>query len=183
MKLGGYSLVVQAIDARNSPRQVWISLLKDGVTKADAIYTAGQTFNYLNSGPVYTIFSARIDSIFAGATNDMVQLRENSMASIVLNSLTTPTMTPLQNQYSSSKKTLIAGETWNITGRFKLIAQAIDVRTSPRTVWLVLLDNCRKVSDQVVSQGQYFTYSNIFKAYVDTIFAGATSDLPAIWCS
>lgn len=39
---GGWSLTVQSVDARASPRQAWLTLSKDGMVKSDIIAAQGQ---------------------------------------------------------------------------------------------------------------------------------------------
>ncbi len=80
----GWTLTANSIDAKASPRQVWLTLSKDGVKKDDKVVTSGGT----NDKPIYTyvekslagendvpVFVTYVDSVFAGATTDMVQLR------------------------------------------------------------------------------------------------------------
>ncbi|MDD5616300.1 MAG: S-layer protein domain-containing protein [Candidatus Methanoperedens sp.] len=80
---GGYTLTANSIDAKASPRQVWLTLSKDGVKKDDKVVTSGS-----GSDPIYTysekslcgetdvpILVTYVDSVFAGATTDMVQFR------------------------------------------------------------------------------------------------------------
>ena len=80
----GWTLTVNSIDAKATPRQVWLTLSKDGVKKDDKIISKGGT----GEKPIYTyvekslageadvpVFVTYVDSIFAGATTDMVQLR------------------------------------------------------------------------------------------------------------
>lgn len=91
---GGWTLTVNSIDTSTSPRQVWLTLSKDGVKKDDKIVTSGLT----NANPLYTyfennlggetnvpVFVAYVDSIFAGATTDIVQLKYAFVASNSLN--------------------------------------------------------------------------------------------------
>lgn len=92
---GGWTLTANSIDAKANPRQVWLTLNKDGVKKNDKVVTSGPT----NANPLFTYFEnnlggetnvpvviAYVDSIFAGATTDMVQLR---YALVTSNSLST----------------------------------------------------------------------------------------------
>lgn len=64
---GGWVLTINSIDARATPRQVWLNLSRNGTKVDEKVLVQGQTYNYHN------IISAKIDTIFAGATNDMVQ--------------------------------------------------------------------------------------------------------------
>ncbi len=79
----GWALTVKSIDAKATPRQVWFTLSKDGVVKDEKVSTAGSY-----AAPIYTfvekslggeadvpVFVTYVDSVFTGATSDMVQLR------------------------------------------------------------------------------------------------------------
>ncbi|MCZ7397948.1 MAG: S-layer protein domain-containing protein, partial [Candidatus Methanoperedens sp.] len=79
----GWALKANSIDAKATPRQVWLTLSKDGIVKDDKVISAG-----VGGKPIYTfvekslageadvpVFITFVDSIFAGATTDMVQLR------------------------------------------------------------------------------------------------------------
>lgn len=75
----GWTLTAESIDARSSPRQVWLSLSKDGVKKDDKVLIQGQIYTYVEksfAGELdVPLFVTYVDSIFAGATSDAVQLR------------------------------------------------------------------------------------------------------------
>ncbi len=75
----GWTLTAQSIDAKASPRQVWLVLSKDGVKKDDKVIAQGRTYVYIEgsfAGESYVpLFVTYVDSIIAGATSDMVQLR------------------------------------------------------------------------------------------------------------
>ncbi|MCZ7362125.1 MAG: S-layer protein domain-containing protein, partial [Candidatus Methanoperedens sp.] len=81
---GGWGLTANSIDARASPRQVWLTLSKDGVKKDDKVLSSGSP----DARPIYTyveksiggetdvpLFVTYVDSIFAGTTSDIVELR------------------------------------------------------------------------------------------------------------
>ncbi len=91
-----------------------------------------------------------------------------------------------QGESASEKKTLTIGETWNMGFGYTLTAQSIDAKASPRQAWLVLSKDGKKLDDKVVSQGQIYTYEAYFGeegyvpilvTYLDSVFAGATSDM------
>ncbi len=80
----GWTLTANSIDAKSTPRQAWITLIKDGVKKDDKVITTGT----VNAEPTYTfvekslcgetdvpVFVTYLDSVFSGATTDMLQLR------------------------------------------------------------------------------------------------------------
>ena len=68
---GGYVLMVQAIDAKATPRQVWLSLFKDGKQVDDKVLAEGEIYNYQNM--------TTVNRIYAGGTTDRVILT-NTMA-------------------------------------------------------------------------------------------------------
>jgi S-layer protein (TIGR01567 family) len=90
-------------------------------------------------------------------------------------------------QEEADKKTLTVGETWDMGDGYTINAQAIDAKATPRQAWLVLSKDGVKLDDKVIGQGQVYSYyekslageSNvpIFVTYVDSVFAGATSDM------
>jgi S-layer protein (TIGR01567 family) len=90
-------------------------------------------------------------------------------------------------QSETDKKTLQVGETWDLGGGYTLAAQSIDAKATPRQVWLVLSKDGIKIDDKVSFQGDVYTYSvkslagesdvPIFVTYIDSVFAGQTSDM------
>ncbi|MCZ7380253.1 MAG: S-layer protein domain-containing protein, partial [Candidatus Methanoperedens sp.] len=92
-----------------------------------------------------------------------------------------------QGSSSSDKKSLTVGETWDIGDGWTLTAQSIDAKATPRQAWLVLSKDGVKKDDKVIAQGQVYTYIEksiagesdvpLFVTYVDSVFAGATSDM------
>lgn len=75
------------------------------------------------------------------------------------------------------KKAISVGEAWDLGEGWVLTINAIDARATPRQVWLSLSRNGTLVDDQVMVQGQTYQYNNIIGAKIDSIFAGATSDM------
>lgn len=75
----GWTLMAQSVDAKATPRQVWLVLSKDGVKKDDKIAYINQVYTYveksLGGESDIPLLVTHIDSIFSGATADMVQLR------------------------------------------------------------------------------------------------------------
>lgn len=76
---GGWTLTANSIDAKASPRQVWLTLSKDGVKKDDKVVAQGAVYTYVEKSiggeSDVPLFVTYIDSVFAGATSDMAQLR------------------------------------------------------------------------------------------------------------
>jgi len=79
----GWTLTANSIDAKATPRQVWLTLSKEGVKKDDKVISAGTggkpIFTYVEKSICgetdVPLFVTYVDSVFAGATTDMVQLR------------------------------------------------------------------------------------------------------------
>jgi len=88
---------------------------------------------------------------------------------------------------ATAKKTLTIGDVWEIGDGYTLTAQSIDTSTSPRQAWLALSKDGVKLDDKIIVQGQVYTYTKaslasetdvpIFVTYVDSVFAGATTDI------
>ncbi|MDO9098849.1 MAG: S-layer protein domain-containing protein, partial [Candidatus Methanoperedens sp.] len=75
----GWTVTAQSIDAKASPRQVWLVLSKDGVKLDDKVIAQNGTYVYVEKSFAgetdVPLFVTYVDSVFAGATSDMVQLR------------------------------------------------------------------------------------------------------------
>ncbi len=75
----GWTISAQSIDAKASPRQVWLVLSKDGIKLDDKVVAQGQVYVYIEKRFAgesdVPLFITYVDSIFAGATSDIVQLR------------------------------------------------------------------------------------------------------------
>lgn len=74
----GYSLTAKSIDAKTAPRQAWLSLTKNGIKLEDIVINQGNAHTYSTSlagednVPVFVTYA---DSIFSGASSDMIQLK------------------------------------------------------------------------------------------------------------
>ncbi|MCX9024893.1 MAG: S-layer protein domain-containing protein [Candidatus Methanoperedens sp.] len=66
----GWSVQAQAIDAKATPKQIWLVLSRNGIRVDDKVLSEGETYNYKN------IFSVKIASIYAGAVSDMATLTD-----------------------------------------------------------------------------------------------------------
>jgi S-layer protein (TIGR01567 family) len=103
--------------------------------------------------------------------------KPNKLAQLIIEQGTSP----------SENKILAVNDTWDIGGGWTLTAQSIDAKSTPRQAWLVLSKDGVKIDDKVISQGQVYTYIEkniagesdvpLFVTYVDSVFAGATSDM------
>lgn len=77
----GYNLTVEALDTKTSPRQAWLSLIKDGKTFDNKVVNEGEVYTYveksLKGESDVPVFVTYVESIFTGAegTATFVQLR------------------------------------------------------------------------------------------------------------
>ena len=75
----GYTLTAQSIDTSTSPRQVWLAFSKDGLKLDDKVIVQGQTYTYTKNslaGEIdVPVFVTYVDSVFAGETTDIIQLK------------------------------------------------------------------------------------------------------------
>lgn len=172
---GGYSITVMAIDAKTNPRAIWFVFKRDGILLEEETIGQGQTFNYSNDTGL--IFTTYVDSIFAGATRDFVQFKNTSISSDAIGMETTPSMVSIFSNTGTGKKTLTIGKTWNISGGFSLIVQAIDARVVPGQAWFVINKDGKKVDERVLEVNQIYNYNNLLNMRLDSVFMGATSAL------
>jgi hypothetical protein len=66
----GWSVQAQAIDAKATPKQIWLILYRNENKLDDRVLPEGETYNYNN------IFSVKIASIYAGTVSDMATLTD-----------------------------------------------------------------------------------------------------------
>ncbi len=96
----------------------------------------------------------------------------------------------VMEQDTTDKRTLTIGDTWDMGDGYTLSAQSVDAKASPRKAWLVLSKDGTKLDDKVTNDGTTYTYFvenllgeskvPIFVAYIDSIFAGQTTDMVQI---
>ncbi len=207
--LGDDRITVNSIDARANPRQVWFSYFNRGYKVDDAIKREGDVYNY-NDG-YNDLINMKADSIFAGASFDMVNFKniyvkksiicdekwacydwsscingEQTRNCVDLNECGGTFYKPFTKKTCLdtrlindvyNRKTMVVGETWNLEGNYKIVVNSIDARANPRQVWLSLFLGKSKLDDGIVNQGGSYIYSDVLNMKVDSIFAGATSDM------
>lgn len=70
----GYKLKVLDIDARSDPRMGTIEVKKGNDVQVQTIMAPNQFFFYNDNGNL--LVSGKLDSVFSGATADMIQIRD-----------------------------------------------------------------------------------------------------------
>jgi S-layer protein (TIGR01567 family) len=75
----GWELIVDAIDARSTPRQVWFTLRKDGIVIDEQLRNDGMIYTGVRSNLAgesnVPLFVTYVDAIYSGPTSDMVRLK------------------------------------------------------------------------------------------------------------
>lgn len=75
----GWELTAQSIDAKASPRQVWLTLSHKGQKLDDKVVAEGKVYTYTEPSIAeesdVPMFVTMVDSVFAGADGDMAQFR------------------------------------------------------------------------------------------------------------
>ena len=154
---GGFTLTANSIDAKASPRQVWLTLNKDGVKKDDKVITSGGD----TSMPIYTytesslcgetdvpVLVLYVDSVFAGATTDMVQFRYTWLINPVCTEIkssdvfgsmkVTQTTGPLTLKNSDTSLTLSRDSTADVMGGVRLrVADSDTLRYYPFVEYVI----------------------------------------------
>ncbi len=69
----GYAITPIDIEARNNPRRAWLRLTSNNITVDEKAVKQGDNYTYYKAGQL--IFTGYVDSIFAGATANMIQFR------------------------------------------------------------------------------------------------------------
>jgi hypothetical protein len=74
---GGWAFTANSIDAKATPRQVWVTLSRNGVQLDNGVVPEGGVYTYWDPSPSKVVkFKTKVASIFAGATTDMARFTE-----------------------------------------------------------------------------------------------------------
>lgn len=86
----------------------------------------------------------------------------------------------------SEKITLVPGNAWNLGNGYELAIKAVDANTDPRQAWIVLSKDGKVLDDAIIQYHKVYEYTTkvlgddnvlVFAVYIDSIFAGTTSDM------
>ncbi|MCZ7362832.1 MAG: S-layer protein domain-containing protein, partial [Candidatus Methanoperedens sp.] len=124
-----WTITLQSIDVRSTPRMAWLVLGREGIKKDDIFVSSG-TFG---ARSVYTyveknisnetdvpLFVTYLDSVFAGATTDMVQLRYTWLISTSINEIKN------SNIYGKFKDATVNGRTISLNNSDSMISLSRD---------------------------------------------------------
>ncbi|NMG83410.1 MAG: hypothetical protein GIS02_04305 [Methanosarcinales archaeon] len=169
-----YSLSVIGIDAEASPRQVWLQLSKNDVPVDDKILCGWDYYNYSKNGGL--VITSKVRDVFKGYESTLVTLDN-----VYQYSETTPYSELINNASHSYSTGNLKGVNWSLCENCSLSVIGIDAEASPRQMWLRFTKNNMTVDEKVITDGDNYTYYKngqlIFTAYLDSIFAGVTTDM------
>jgi hypothetical protein len=163
----GMEIRVQSVDSgiipkqsEAIPKQVFISIIKDGNTLDATILKNGENYNYGN------ILDFKVEGIYSTDTSDGVTLtnivyRQDGDA-------------PLK-----TSKVLTVGETLELGNGFTVSIDEI-YRDSPRKALITLSESGVKKDEKTVAPGELYNYDNRVSMSIDKIFAGPTIDVITI---
>ncbi|NMG82579.1 MAG: hypothetical protein GIS02_00005 [Methanosarcinales archaeon] len=170
----GYTLSAIDIDSNLAPQAVWLRLTKNETVLDDQIVDEGGCYTY--SSGCRTILTASVNTIFDGENTGRVnitnvyQYDENTGTTLIDNV-----------SHAMIFGAVIGGETWSLYEGYAITPRDIDARTSPRKAWFRFTKNNITVDEKVIKDEENYTYYKdgqlIFTAYLDSIFAGATSNI------
>jgi len=170
-----YNLRMMDIDGYSYPRQVYFELLKNDVVKDEVVLSQGQTYLYNNSTNS-RVLESTIDFIFNGTQGNLVKLIYVTQYSESNN------QTLFSNKVHFYKSANFTGVPWQLKEGYELRMMDMDVKATPRQVWLELLKNDIEIYETILYSGQKYYYYNssgsaILTVKVDEIFKGETAGI------
>lgn len=155
----------------NSTRKIipYVVFMQTGKKVESALDENGNKLGYYGEGGFY----ARISC--AGRPCVGINGNSTKMSRILL-----------EQTYKDPEKVLGIGDVWQLKEGWNVTAIAIDAKSNPRQVWLMLTHNGTKKDDKVLAEGDVYSYVErsianeydvpMFVTYISNISAGAYSD-------
>lgn len=134
--------------------------------------------NFAFAGPNGTLLSAHVESIFNGENmgwvniNNLFQYDDSSATALMSDA-----------SYAMIFGDSIVGDKWLLNEGYAITAMDIDARPNviPRKAWLRFTKDNLIVDEKIINQGDNYTFYKagqlIFIAKLDTVFAGATTNM------
>jgi parallel beta-helix repeat protein len=168
-----YSLTLNAIDARTSPRQAWLTLSKNGTIIDEIILEEGTFFKEDRTGKL--IMSLRVDKIFSGSSSDYILLSNITQYSDKnLNIIVQNEKALLKVGEKDDFVPLNGGIEWGLYDNYALSILDIDNKASPRQTMLLLSKNGAPVDLKIVTTGDMYTFNKsgklLLRADIEAIF-------------
>ncbi len=169
-----YSLSAMDIDSKDTPRQVWLRLNKDGNTLEYKILHSGDSAIFYNSGT--KILDLNVGTIFDGKEADLVFISD-----VYQYSETNENDILLENEPHLFIFGSATGNDWQLYENYTVSFMDIDIKKYPNQVWLRMKKNGVPVYDNVVAQSEDYKYYNnnalLFEGYIKSAFRGRYIDM------
>ncbi|RZB32211.1 MAG: hypothetical protein AEth_00534 [Candidatus Argoarchaeum ethanivorans] len=157
-----------------TPPTVWLRLTNNGTVLDDQVHYEGGSYTYSRVNG--TILSLHMKTVFEGGNTGQVNLTNAYQYDE-----STGTTSINNESHAMIFGEIIEGETWHLYENYAITPIDIDACHSPRRAWLRFTKNNITVDEKVVKQGDNYTYYKngqlIFTAYIDSVFAGAISNM------
>ena len=169
-----YSLSAMDIDSKDTLRQVWLRLNKDGKPLEDKFVHSGDNIIFYNNGS--KILNLNMGTIFDGKKADLVFIKNfNQYSETNENDLL------IHNESYRFIFGNSAGKDWQLYENYSFAFMDVDAKAHPDQVWLRMKMNGLPVDDQVVAQNDTYIYYNnsmlLFKADIESVFGGRYLDM------
>ena len=169
-----YSLSVMDIDSKDTPRQVWLRLNKDGNTLEDKFVHSEDSVIFYNRGT--KILDLNVGTIFDGKEADLVFISD-----VYQYSKTNKKDILIENESHIFIFGSATGNDWQLYENYTVSYMDIDIKKYPSQVWLRMKKNGVPIDDNVVAQNEdYKYYSNsalLFEGYIKSAFGGRYLDI------
>jgi len=171
----GYKLHLVSTDVNSSPRTAVLQLNHAGDEK---LVASGDEFS-LYDGQGHLIVTAKLDSVFAGATGTLVQIKnlvqyDKNTGEIILTMDRVILLIPSHPPVNEKPVT----DTLKLKQGYKLQLMAADDKAVPVQIWLQLTHGSI-VSDKVVAIGENFGFYDgsvlVVNGTFTTLFLGSTA--------
>ncbi|RZN15790.1 MAG: hypothetical protein EF812_01400, partial [Methanosarcinales archaeon] len=154
-----YSIVAQAIDAKASPRQVWLQLSNDSGKLDEIFVSAGEVFKLVYGSNNTTILNATIESIFVGHDSGYIILSHTYLYDDGITVLSDARLVLAVGGVTPVLYTK-GGVDWKLEEGYTLTVGDVDSEVAPRQVWLRLSKNNVVLDEQIFSWGDLYSYYN-----------------------
>ena len=169
-----YSLSAMDIDSRDTPRQVWLKLNKDGNTLEDIFLHPGDSAIFYNSGT--KILDLNVGTIFDGREADLVFISD-----VYQYSETNENDILIENEPHLFIFGNTTGNDWQLYENYTVSFMDIDIKKDPNRVWLRMKKNGVPVDDNVVAQNEEYRFYNnsalLFEGHLNSSFGGRYLDM------
>ena len=169
-----YSLSTMDIDSKDTQRQVWLRLKKNGNTLEDKFSHSGDSAIFYDSGT--KILDLKVGTIFDGKEADLVFISD-----VYQYSETNENDILIENEPHLFIFGNTTGNDWQLYENYTVSFMDIDIKKDPNRVWLRMKKNGVPVDDNVVAQNEEYRFYNnsalLFEGHLNSSFGGRYLDM------